>query len=185
MALGLAFSFSITAPAPDSVSNYICCGVQRHGHDYIDCKNNRMPAVALILAKGCCCINFHIIINDIEEDRQSQKDCKRNNSYPLFAESSDKQDRPNQYHHGSPLACRVVGDYIGGRAVSPAHGDWRHLNQRRSPRHTSPWGRGFLWSGALREPSGSPFAFERYANRGASGHQHWRAVVGPCSKDRL
>ena len=68
----------------------------------------------------------------------------------------NRHRRAQQPQHREPLSNRVAVSYSAPRAVCPAHGDWRHL-PAGAARAERPFGRGFLWSGALRAPSGAPF----------------------------
>lgn len=83
-----------------------------------------------------------------------------------------------------PLARRVVAGYSVWCAVCPAQGIG--TPKLGAPRRAERlFRRGFLWSGVLREPSGSPLAPSGSSNRGTSGHQHWDAGVGRSLGDRL
>lgn len=63
--------------------------------------------------------------------------------------------KPDRRVHPVPLALRVVCRYSAHRAVCPAQGIGTpvYVGAARAPR---PCGRGFLWSGVLRAPSGAP-----------------------------
>ena len=76
--------------------------------------------------------------------------------------------------HRGPLARRVEQAYSVPRAVCPAQGIG--TPELGAPRRAERlfW-RGCLWSGVLREPSGSPLAPNGSSNRGTSGHPHWNA----------
>ena len=95
----------------------------------------------------------------------------KNTNCPI-APGARATQKQNQYHrnHSSPLAIRVADAYSAPRAVSHAQEiSISHITGAARARRPS--GRGFLWSGVSRAPSGAPFPVSGNANRGTSDHQ--------------